>query len=69
MQWKESQLCDTIAGGIMNFVHIPGITNYVDVLSKPLLKNNVFHGLVKPSLFCVPKAGRASLHTLPVMIL
>jgi hypothetical protein len=46
-----------IAGGIMNFVHIPGITNYADVLSKPL-SNDAFHGLIKPLLFRVPKAGR-----------
>jgi hypothetical protein len=50
-------VCEAIAGGIMNFVHIPGITNYADVLSKPL-PNDAFQGLVKPLLFCVPKAGR-----------
>jgi hypothetical protein len=50
-------VCEAIAGGIMNFVHIPGITNYVDVLSKPL-PNNAFHGLIKPLLFRVPEAGR-----------
>jgi hypothetical protein len=40
----------------MNFVHIPGITNYADVLSKPL-SNDAFHGLIKPLLFRVPKEG------------
>jgi hypothetical protein len=48
---------EAIAGGIMNFVHIPGITNYADALSKPL-SNDTFHGLIKPLLFHVPKAGR-----------
>ena len=41
----------------MNFVHIPGTTNYADVLSKPL-SNDAFHKLIKPLLFRVPKAGR-----------
>jgi len=41
----------------MNFVHIKGITNYADMLSKPL-SNDAFHGLIKPLLFRVPKAGR-----------
>jgi hypothetical protein len=50
-------VCKAIAGGIMNFVHIPGVTNYADVLSKPL-SNNAFHGLIKSLLFHVPKAGR-----------
>jgi hypothetical protein len=50
-------VCEAIAGGIMNFVHIPRITNYADVLSKPL-SNNAFHSLIKPLLFCVPKAER-----------
>jgi hypothetical protein len=31
--------------------------NYADMLSKPL-PNDAFHGLIKPLLFCVPKAGR-----------
>jgi hypothetical protein len=48
---------EAIAGGIMNFVHIPGVTNYADMLSKPL-PNEVFFGLVKPLLFRVPKGGR-----------
>jgi hypothetical protein len=48
---------EAIAGGIMNFIHIPGVTNYADVLSKPL-SNDAFHGLIKPLLFHVPKAGR-----------
>jgi hypothetical protein len=49
--------CEAIAGGIMNFIHIPGVTNYVDVLNKPL-SNDAFHGLIMPLLFRVPKAGR-----------
>ena len=48
---------EAIAGGIMNFVHIKGTTNYADMLSKPL-SNDAFHGLIKPLLFRVPKAGR-----------
>jgi hypothetical protein len=48
---------EAIAGGIMHFVHIPGTTNYADVLSKPL-PNDAFHGLIKPLLFRVPTAGR-----------
>ena len=48
---------EAIAGGIMNFVHIPGKTNYADVLSKPL-PGEAFHNLVKPLLFRVPSAGR-----------
>jgi hypothetical protein len=48
---------EAIAGGIMKFAHIPGKTNYADVLSKPL-PNDVFHGLIKPLLFRVPKSGR-----------
>jgi hypothetical protein len=48
---------EAIAGGIMNFVHIPGVTNYADMLSKPL-PNEVFLGLVRPLLFRVPKSGR-----------
>jgi hypothetical protein len=48
---------EAIAGGIIRFVHIPGTTNYADVLSKPL-SNEVFYNLVKPLLFRVPKAGR-----------
>jgi hypothetical protein len=43
---------EAIAGGIMRFVHIPGTTNFADVLSKPL-PNEAFHGLVKPFLFGV----------------
>jgi hypothetical protein len=50
---------EAIAGNIMSFVHIPGITNYADVLSKPL-PSETFHGLIKPLLFHVPKAGRES---------
>jgi hypothetical protein len=48
---------EAIAGNIIRFVHIPGTTNYADVLSKPLL-NYTFHNLVKPLLFRVLKAGR-----------
>lgn len=48
---------EAIAGNIMRFVHIPGSTNYADVLSKPL-PNDVFHGLIKPLLFRVPRSGR-----------
>jgi hypothetical protein len=48
---------EAITGGIMNFVHIKGTTNYADMLSKPL-SNDAFHGLIKPLLFRVPKAGR-----------
>jgi hypothetical protein len=51
---------EAIAGGIMHFVHIPGTTNYADVLSKPL-SNEAFHNLVKPLLFRVPRAGRESV--------
>jgi hypothetical protein len=51
---------EAIAGGIIRFVHIRGTTNYADVLSKPL-PNEVFHNLVKPLLFRVPKAGREKL--------
>jgi hypothetical protein len=51
------QVREAITGGIMNFVHIKGMTNYANVLSKPLL-NDAFHGLIKPLLFCVPIAGR-----------
>ena len=51
------QVREAIAGGIMNFVHIPGTTNYANVLSKPL-SNDAFHKLIKPLLFRVPKAGR-----------
>ena len=44
--------------GIMNFIHIKGrMTNYADVLSKPL-PNDAFHGLIKPLLFQVPITGR-----------
>jgi hypothetical protein len=50
-------VCEAIAGGIMNFVHIPGITNCADIHSKPL-SNDAFHHLIKPLLFRVPKAGR-----------
>ena len=48
---------EAIAGGIMNFVHIKGTSNYTDMLSKPL-SNDAFHGLIKPLLFCVLIAGR-----------
>jgi hypothetical protein len=48
---------EAIAGNIMRFVHIPGTTNYADVLSKPL-SNEAFHNLVKPLLFRVPISGR-----------
>ncbi len=48
---------EAIAGNIMSFVHIPGTTNYADVLSKPL-SNEAFHNLVKPLLFRVPISGR-----------
>jgi hypothetical protein len=48
---------EAIVGGITNFVHIPGTSNYADVLSKPL-PNESFHRLVKPLLFRVPTAGR-----------
>ena len=48
---------EAIALGIMNFIHIQGTTNYADMLSKPL-SNDAFHGLIKPLLFHVPKAGR-----------
>jgi hypothetical protein len=48
---------EAIAGGIMNFVHIKGTTNYADVLSKPL-PNDAFHGLIKPLLFRVSTSGR-----------
>jgi hypothetical protein len=48
---------EAIAGGIMNFLHIKGTIIYANMLSKPLL-NDAFHGLIKPLLFCVPKAGR-----------
>jgi hypothetical protein len=54
---------EAIAGGILKFVHIPGTTNYADVLSKPL-SNEAFHNLVKPLLFRVPKAGRNSSTTI-----
>jgi hypothetical protein len=50
-------ISEVIAGGIMNFVLIPGVTNYADLLSKPL-PNDTFHSLIKPLLLCVPKAGR-----------
>ena len=50
-------VCEAIAGGIVNFVHIQSETNFVDMLSKPLA-NDAFHTLVKPLLFHVPKAGR-----------
>ena len=51
------QVCEAIAGGIVNFVHIQSETNYTDMLSKPLA-NDAFHNLMKPLLFWVPKAGR-----------
>ena len=51
------QVCEAIAGNIVNFVHIQSETNFADMLSKSL-GNNVFHALVKPLLFWVPKAGR-----------
>jgi hypothetical protein len=41
---------EAIAGNIMRFIHIPGTTNYADVLNKPL-SNEAFHSLVKPLLF------------------
>jgi hypothetical protein len=48
---------EAIAGGIMQFIHIPESSNYADVLSKPL-PSDVFHRLIKPLLFCVPKSER-----------
>ena len=51
------QVCEAIASGIVNFVHIQSETNYADMLSKPLA-NDAFHNLVKPLLFRVPKAGK-----------
>jgi hypothetical protein len=51
---------EAVAGGIMKFVHIPGTTNYADVLSKPL-SNEAFHNLVKPLLFHVLQSGRNNL--------
>jgi hypothetical protein len=47
---------EAIAGGIMNFVHIQGTTNYADMLSKPM-PNEPFLGLIKPLLFRLPKGG------------
>jgi hypothetical protein len=53
------QVCEEIAGGIMNFVHIKVTTNYVDMLSKPFPNDDAFHGLIKPLLFChVPKVEK-----------
>jgi hypothetical protein len=52
---------EAIAGGIMQFVHIMGSTNYADVLSTKPLPNDVFHGLIKPLLFHVPKLERESV--------
>ena len=51
------QVCEAIAGGIVNFVHIQSEMNFVDMLSKPLA-NEAFHTLVKPLLFHAPKVGR-----------
>ena len=51
------RVCEAIAGGIVNFVHIWSETNFADMLSKPLV-NDAFHTLMKPLLFWVPMAGR-----------
>ena len=51
------QVCKAISGRIVNFVHIHSETNFVDMLSKPLA-NDLFHTLVKPLLFHIPKARR-----------
>ena len=51
------QVCEVIAGRIVNFVHIWSETKFVNMLSKPLA-NDAFHTFVKPLLFHVPKAGR-----------
>ena len=60
---KKDHVCayhrvwEAIAGGIVNFMHIWSKMNFADMLSKPLA-NDAFHTLVKPLLFCVPKASR-----------
>ena len=41
---------EAIAGGIIQFYHIPSVSNFSDNLIKPL-STTVFHRLVKPLLF------------------
>jgi hypothetical protein len=41
---------EAIAAGIIEFYHIPSVSNFADILTKPL-STIVFHRLVKPLLF------------------
>ena len=44
---------ESIAAGVMTFVHIPSTENIADVMTKPL-GNQQFHSLIKPMLFRAP---------------
>jgi hypothetical protein len=48
------QVRETIAAGIINFFHIPSVSNFADVLTKPL-SGGTFYNLVKPLLFRTPQ--------------
>jgi len=42
---------ESIAAKIIRFAHIPSISNFADVLTKPL-DSTKFHDLIQPILFC-----------------
>jgi hypothetical protein len=44
------RVCEAIAAGIINFFHIPSVSNFTDILNKPL-SGGTFYNLVKPLLF------------------
>ena len=46
-------VCESIAAGVMNFVHIKSTENIADILTKPL-PNQQFHYLAKNILFWAP---------------
>jgi hypothetical protein len=48
------QVREAIATWIISFFHIPSVSNFADILTKPL-SSSTFYKLVKPLLFRTPK--------------
>jgi hypothetical protein len=48
------RVCEAIAAGIINFFHIPSVSNFADILTKPL-SGGTFYNLVKLLFFRTPE--------------